>query len=161
MKETSWKRRPFTLCKKSSFYGLDFDISESGLGYEFWGGRGGPLPRLIESLTIWDKRGTVDSRHKLKQYHGLYPKFRGSSRGLDSPSVILRETIWFRRRTELKIISLSVERATTRAETYSGRVKVKLASDKSFILVTLFIWVFHTLQTHFLKHSDQPCFHPC
>ena len=51
-------------------------------GYELYGGGGGPL-RLIESLTRWDKRG-VDSRHKLKQYHGLYSKFRGRPRGLDS-----------------------------------------------------------------------------
>ena len=46
--------------------------------------------------------------------------------------LVLRHICW-------KNSDQHVKRAITQAETYSGKVKVKLASDKSFILVTSFI----------------------
>ena len=51
--------------------------------YAFCGGRGGGRDWLkVWQYQIWDKRG-IDSRHKLKQYDGLYSKFGGNPRGLD------------------------------------------------------------------------------
>ena len=50
---------------------------------------------------------------------------------------LLKKTIWFRRRTELMIISRFVKRATIRGETYSGRVKVNHSSESFFLLQLL------------------------